>query len=200
MLSGMMSSRFHTSLTLLERLRFPSEQEAWRRFARLYTPLLFHWTRRMGLSSDDAADLVQDVFVTLVEKLPEFRYDAGQTFRGWLRTVLQNKWRDRLRRQAVRMPVAADGNRAVLAEIEDSRADSLFTEAEYRDWLVGRALELMKSEFQPQTWQACWEFVVAERPAAEVARELGLTENAVYLAKARVLRRLKQELAGLVEF
>jgi len=64
---------------------------------------------------------------------------------------------------------------------------------------VGRALELMRADFQPVTWQACWEFVVRDRPAAEVAAELGITINTVYLAKSRVLRRLREELAGLLD-
>ncbi len=72
-------------------------------------------------------------------------------------------------------------------------------EAEYRELLVARALELMQDEFQPATWKACWEVVVAGRPAAEVAAELGLTIGAVYAAKSRVLRRLRRELDGLLE-
>ena len=72
-------------------------------------------------------------------------------------------------------------------------------ETEYREFLVSRALEVMQAEFQPTTWKACWEHVVAGRPAADVAGELGITPNAVYLAKARVLRRLRAELDGLLE-
>jgi RNA polymerase sigma-70 factor (ECF subfamily) len=74
-----------------------------------------------------------------------------------------------------------------------------FWEKEYRRELTARALQLMQADFAPTTWKACWEFVAQGRSAAEVARELGISENAVYLAKCRVLRRLRQELAGLVE-
>ena len=89
-----------TSISLLERLRRPGEEEAWARLVELYTPLLYYWANRTGLSETDAADLVQDVFVVLVAKLPEFLYDRGKGFRAWLRTILFNKWRDRLRRAA----------------------------------------------------------------------------------------------------
>ena len=58
---------------------------------------------------------------------------------------------------------------------------------------------MMRADFQPATWQACWENVVAGRPAADVARELGITADAVYAATYRVLRRLRQELHGLLE-
>src|SRR5271154_45229 len=88
-----------TSVSLLERLRQPAEQDAWNRFVHLYTPLLFAWADRAGLQSHDAADLVQDVFVLLLRKLPEFTYDSRQSFRGWLRTVALNKWRESRRRQ-----------------------------------------------------------------------------------------------------
>ncbi len=86
-----------TSPTLLERLRRPDEQDAWGRFVQLYTPLLYTWARHFGLGEADAADLVQEVFTTLVVKLPEFRYEPGKGFRNWLRTVILNKWRDHLR-------------------------------------------------------------------------------------------------------
>jgi RNA polymerase sigma-70 factor (ECF subfamily) len=74
-----------------------------------------------------------------------------------------------------------------------------FEEGEYRQHLVARALELMQSELQTVTWRACWEFVVNDRSASEVAQALGISVNAVYLAKGRVLRRLREELAGLLD-
>src|SRR5438105_2006111 len=89
-----------TPVSLLERLRQPTDQAAWERFVDLYAPLLYTWTRRLDVPAADAADLVQDVLTVLVEKLPEFRYDRRRRFRGWLWTVLRNKWCDRRRRDA----------------------------------------------------------------------------------------------------
>ena len=74
-----------------------------------------------------------------------------------------------------------------------------FEEADYHKYLSIHALKVMQAEFQPTTWKACWEHVVVGRPAAEVAAELGITVNAVYLAKSHVLRRLRQEMAGLLD-
>ena len=71
-----------TRISLLERLQQPAEQAAWERFVQLYTPLLCQWVRRLGLHGADEADLVQDIFTVLVQKLPEFRYDPHQRFRG----------------------------------------------------------------------------------------------------------------------
>src|SRR4051812_1055658 len=88
-----------TPVSLLQRLRQPGAHRAWERFVELYTPLLYYWSRRMALQPHDAADLVQDVFAVLLLKLPEFRYDDNRSFRGWLRAVTVNKWRERCRRQ-----------------------------------------------------------------------------------------------------
>jgi RNA polymerase sigma-70 factor (ECF subfamily) len=185
-----------TSVSLLERLRQPGEAEAWDRLVELYTPLLYSWACRMGLQDQDAADLVQEVFTVLVQKLPEFLYDRDKSFRGWLRTILVNKWRDQCRRAAV-FPCGHDepvlGNLASPDNLDD------LWEAEYQQHLVGRALELMQAEFQPTTWKACWETVVSGRPAAEVAHALGISVDSVYAAKSRVLRRLRQQLDGLLD-
>jgi RNA polymerase sigma-70 factor (ECF subfamily) len=184
-----------TPASLLLRLRRPGEQRAWEQFVDLYTPLLFHWSLRLGLKEADAADLVQDVFLELSRRLATFEYDCQKSFRAWLRTVLHNKWRDRQRRAA--LPLAGSG--LALDDLPSPDPGDVFSEAEYRQFLVSRALQVMQAEFQPTTWKACWEHVVTGRPAADVASELGITTNAVYLAKSRVLRRLRQELDGLLD-
>jgi len=86
-----------TSASLLERLRRPNDHAAWERFVRFYTPLLNYWARHLGLQPNDAADLVQDVLSTLVQKLPEFVYDRHKSFRNWLRTLMLNRWRNNRR-------------------------------------------------------------------------------------------------------
>jgi RNA polymerase sigma-70 factor (ECF subfamily) len=185
-----------TSVTLLARLRQPGEEDAWARFVELYTPLLYYWACRLGLQADDAADLVQDVFTTLVTKLPEFTYERDKSFRNWLRTVTRNRWRDVQRRRA---NSELKTNTSDVYQIADPDPAEVFWERDYREHLVARALELMRAEFRPSTWQACWETVVSGRPATEVATRLGMSVDAVYTAKSRVLRRLRQQLDGLLE-
>lgn len=185
-----------TSPTLLERLRQPEERAAWDRFVRLYTPLLCGCARRLGMQDSDVHDLVQDVFATLVQKLPEFRYDRDRSFRGWLQAVVRNRWLETRRRRA---PVPLDAQAGPLADLPGPEDSGMFAETEYRRELVRRALELIAGDFQPATWRAWCEFVVAGRPAADVAKELGTSAHAVYLAKARVLRRLREELDGLLD-
>src|SRR5438552_2107578 len=180
-----------TAVSLLQRLRQQPDAADWERLVRLYTPLLLYWARRLGLRDQDAADLVQDVLIVLVQKLPEFQYQPGKSFRGWMRTVLMNKWRDRPHRGD---PAPLDSEAQPPAP-----ADDPLEEREYRLFVLGQALRIMSADFEPTTWQACWETVVLDRPAAEVAAELGITVNAVYLAKSRVLSRLRQDLAGLLD-
>jgi RNA polymerase sigma-70 factor (ECF subfamily) len=187
----------HTTMpTLLERLRQPDNREAWDRFVDLYTPLLHAWTTRMGLQPPDVADLVQDVFVTLLRTLPDFRYDPGRRFRGWLRTLVANRWRDMQRR---RWSALRNGEQPLPEALAAPDPGEAAWEQEYRQHLVARSLEVMRAQFEPSTWQACWLVVVEGRPPAAVARELDMTRAAVYAAKARVLHRLRHELAGMLD-
>jgi RNA polymerase sigma-70 factor (ECF subfamily) len=185
-----------TSDTLLERLRQPSAQAAWEQFVHLYTPLLYAWTGRLGLQDADAADLIQDVFATLVRKLPEFVYDGGRSFRGWLWTIVVNKWRDGMQRGKLR-PALAGAD--VLGEHAAPDGSAALAEREYREHVVHRALHMIQADFQPATWQACWEHVALGKTAPQVAADLGLSAAAVYSATARVMRRLREVLAGLLD-
>lgn len=185
-----------TPPSLLDQLRGPMDQQAWERFVQLYTPLLCHWARRLDVPGSDVGDFVQDVLTLLVQKLPEFHYDPARRFRGWLWTVTLNRWRATgRRRSATGKPVSAE--RLDACTVEDPAL--ALDEAEYREYVVGRALELMQTRFTPATWQAFWELAVAGRPASAVAGELGISENAVYIAKFRVLRHLRRELDGLLD-
>jgi RNA polymerase sigma-70 factor (ECF subfamily) len=186
-----------TSASLLQRLKEPDPQPAWERLVDLYTPLIYLWACRMGLQAQDAADLVQEVLLTLVEKLPEFTLDPNKSFRAWLKTVTLNRWRDLRRRRQVALPGGGGGT--PVEELAAPDAATVLFEAEYHQYLVGRAVDLMQTDFQPSTWKACWAVVVEGKPAAAVAAELNLTVEAVYAARSRVLRRLRQELAGLME-
>ena len=83
------------------RLRSAEDAQAWGRFVDLYTPLLFYWSRKTGLNSQDAADLVQDVLTIVFQKLPSFRYDQSKSFRGWLRTITLNRLREHHRKKKI---------------------------------------------------------------------------------------------------
>lgn len=185
-----------TSATLLDRLRQGGNPAAWQRFVTLYTPLLYYWSRRHGLQSADADELLQDVFRTLLIKLPHFRYDPGRSFRSWLRTVTSNTLRARLRR---RSPQAFGGDDNGWDELAESEGQESFGEIEYREYVAGRTLKFIQTEFETTTWRAFWETTVQDRPVADVAAELGITANAVHIARCRVVGRLRTELRGLLD-
>jgi RNA polymerase sigma-70 factor (ECF subfamily) len=183
-----------TSVTLLDLLRRPDAGDAWRRFVRLYTPLLVAWARRAGQHPDGVADLIQDVFVVLVRKLPDYQSRGRFSFRGWLKTVFTNLARDRAAR---RLPDPLSPSHPALEALATDDPDP--GEADERQFLCRRAMQIMESDFEPATWRACWEMTVEGRPAADVARELGLSVAAVYVAKSRVLARLRQELGDVLD-
>ena len=183
-----------TSPSLLDRLSAGTDQQSWDRFVELYTPLLFAWCKQVGTSDADAADLIQGVFLVLVEQLPRFHYDSNKSFRAWLKTILLNAWRNHLKKAGNQPYQSLDP-----LNLEDGDSFRLLEEAEYNRHLVHRALALMEKSFEPVTWKACLESIVHDRSAAEIARELGITVNAVYLAKSRVLRHLRQELQGFLD-
>jgi len=185
-----------TSVSLLRRLRQPDQEAAWKRFVDLYAPLIFHWGRNQGLNATDASDLVQEVMSILVTKLPEFDYDPKKRFRGWLRTVTVNKARDFHRRQSVRPETGLD---ETIQAVTVANGVDLFEKAEYESYLVNQALTTMKTEFPEHAWQACWKLVVEGQTAAQVAEKLGISENAIYVSKCRISRRLREELAGLMD-
>lgn len=161
----------------------------------LYAPLLHRWIAKLGLAEPDRSEVVQEVFIVLLGKMPTFQYDHQQSFRGWMRTITLNKCRDLLRtHRRLTEPLLME--RIECASREDS---DFLTQSEYSQSLAARALTLMKQHFSDTTWRACWLSVAEELPAKEIAANLGITENAVYLARARVLKRLRVELEGLWE-
>jgi len=180
-----------TPISLLDRLKRRDDVDAWDRFVALYTPLLYHWLRRSGLNEHDSADLVQDIFAKLIVALPNFSYNPSESFHAWLRTVALNCRRDAQKRRT--LPKAAP------EETHAFEPDPLeaFIEREYRNQLAVRAMRILRADFQPQTWQAVWDLIVEGKPANDVAATAGMTVQAVYAAKCRVLARLRQELQGL---
>ncbi len=116
-----------------------------------------------------------------------------------LYTPLIHHWVTRLGIESGRAEDLVQEIILVLLDRASMLATELLTETEYRNWLAQSALQLMRESFSETTWRACWEHVAQGRPLRKVADELGLTENAVYLARGRVLKRLREELDGLWE-
>ncbi len=196
MMSDKSPSPYHpmheTPATLLYRLCEQPVAGDWERFVRLFTPLLRRWALRFGVHDNSVEDLLQELFILLMRKLPEFRYDPSRSFRAWLWTVFRHEGLAWQKRQPQTGPA--------LQPLEElASPDSILeaSEAEYRRYLLSRIMQIVQTDFPAKTWQIFQQVAIQGRAGTDVAREFGVTVNAVYLARSRVLARLREELAGL---
>ncbi|MFO0937548.1 MAG: sigma-70 family RNA polymerase sigma factor [Gemmataceae bacterium] len=176
-----------TSITLLSRLRQANDFDAWRRFVRIYSPILYGWARKMRVNHTDALDLVQDVFASLVKHLPEFEYDSHKYFRGWLWIVTRRRWLETCRRTNVSVQSNCDMDQFP----EESEAGRSLEEADFQAYVFTSIVRNHRGQFAESTWRAFWKFAVERRPVAEVAAEEGISVASVYKAKLRVTAHLK---------
>jgi RNA polymerase sigma-70 factor (ECF subfamily) len=191
-----------TPISLLERLRLGPDPASWERLVALYTPLVRRWLGRYAVQPADADDLVQEVLGTLLRELPQFRHDLRRgAFRRWLRTVALNRLRAFWRtRKALPQAVGATDLGPVLDRLEDPVSDlSRLWDEEYDRHVVRRLLEMIELEFEPATWQAFRMLVLEGLPTRDVAARLGISVNAVRIAKHRVLSRFRREIEGLLD-
>jgi RNA polymerase sigma-70 factor (ECF subfamily) len=171
------------------------DPEAWRRLAHLYGPLVYGWCRRQGLQGPDCEDVVQEVFLTIMARIGEFqRQPGGGAFRGWLWAIARHKLGDWLRSQKARaQPLDQHAGPPTALEAPDpEQAQGVDPPAAAEaGHLYRRALDLIRPEFADHTWQAFWRVTVDGQTAADVAADLHMSRNAVYIAKSRVLSRLR---------
>lgn len=187
----------NTSASLLDRVRRHSDADAWGRLVRLYTPLLHVWLHSVYLQAADVDDLTQRVLEILTRKLPDFQHNGRPgAFRTWLRGITVNLLREHRR---VR-PVGQGPDNGVLSQLEDHHSEmSRRWDREHDEHLLHGLLELVRPEFSPSSWEAFRRQMLDEQPAARAAAELGISVNAVLIAKSRVLARLRREARGLIE-
>lgn len=187
-----------TSLTLLQEAR-AGNPHSWARLVGIYSPLVRHWCRRWGLQPADVEDLTQEVFAAVARHLGRFRKEQpADTFRAWLRGITRNKLLEAARRHRDR-PTATGGSDAwrLLEEIPVTDPADSPEDADQVSNLFHQVLGLIREEFEPRTWQAFWRVTVDEQAVADVAADLGISPNAVRVARCRVLRRLREELGEL---
>lgn len=191
-----------TSLSLLHRLRQSSDSETWDRLVGLYVPLLKIWLRKYGVQDSDADDLVQEVLIAVSSDVTTFDHNGRPgAFRTWLRSILVNRlrnfWRARDRRPQARGD--SDIERRLM-QLEDPASEmSQLWNRQHDRHVVRQLLALSEPQFAPSTWKAFFRVAIdGERPDV-VATELGISLNAVFIAKSRVLSKLRQEAEGLVE-
>lgn len=187
-----------TSRTLLERA-VGQDPDAWQRIVHLCLPLVRTWCLRFGVRVDDVDDVSQEVFRAAVGRLSEFRRDRpGDTFRGWLRVISRNQAIVHHRRGKGAHAAGGSTAHLALSSVEDPLADDDEDSPAEVSALYHRALELVRAEFETRTWEMFWNVVVDERPTADVAAAFSVSPAAVRQAKARVLRRLKEEVGDVI--
>jgi RNA polymerase sigma factor (sigma-70 family) len=186
-----MASQTHA--TLLERLRDGADPMAWEDFFRRYWRLIYSFARHRGCSEQTADDILQDVMLTAFQQRQVFQYDPTRgRFRDWLATVVRNLVAQHRRRPSQRLRGGgADAEELAQAEDDVAAPDGVW-EAAFEESLLAALLDVVRHEVSPESYQAFELLALNEVPGSEVAAITGLSRNAVYLARRRVLARLKE--------
>lgn len=171
--------------------------ESWFRFINQYEPMLLAWARKRGLDDTLAQEAVSDVYLKLIEQLPKFVYDPDRRFRSWLRTILEHAIVDMHRRQA-RMVVVPNEKMETHWALHSSEhsdpPEEFFEGIERRIKLANQIVRAVQGRVNKKTWQAFFRTEVQCVSGVDVARELTLSEGAVYTARFRVRAMLRREL------
>lgn len=189
-----------TSLTLLDRLQRHPDAASWQRLVDLYAPLIGKWLARSPLQSADHEDISQEVLRIVVQKLPDFERRREGSFRAWLRVVTANCLKAHWRSEKYRPLATGDSDFChQMQQLEDPHSPlAQAWDAEHDQHVVRRLLELIEPQFEATTLLAFRQVVMEGKKPAQVAAELAISVNAVLLSKSKILRRLRQELEGLL--
>lgn len=178
------------------------ETDAWKGLTDLYRPLILGWLNRQGVPARDLEDLSQDVLLSVVKHLPAFEHSGQRgAFRAWLRTIVCSRTADYWRAiDAGSQPSGGSGAIAALHDLADPDSElNRQWDAEHDRYVLQCLLDLVEEEFEPSTLQAFRRLALDGVGGADAARELGMSVAAVYVAKSRVLQRIRQEAEGLID-
>ncbi|MBL8813973.1 MAG: sigma-70 family RNA polymerase sigma factor [Planctomycetaceae bacterium] len=193
------SVALETRPSLLMRLRDTSDREAWSEFVDVYSPLVYGFLRRRSLHDSDAADVTQEVFLRVSRSIPTFIYSKEQgRFRDWLWTITRNEIRrfhEKRKRRVAEIQESPDGTLEQLA----STGDSAEWNEEFHRHILEVAMKRIEPSFEPQTWQAFCLVWVNQVSAIDAAEQVQQSVDFVYVAKSRVLKRLREEVLVLAD-
>lgn len=187
------------STSLLHRIQ-QRDNVAWSRFVSLFRPLILLWCGRNNLQPNDSADIAQEVFAAVAGRVNQFhRNEPGSSFRAWLRRITTNKINDHFRKtkNSTRAIGGEHGN-AIIENHAEAEANQAML-AEEKRLLYHQAVEIIRSEFNETHWKSFWRVVVDQQKADDVAEELKISSNVVYLAKSRILKRVREEFSQLLD-
>jgi RNA polymerase sigma factor (sigma-70 family) len=192
-------SELRTRPSLLLRIRDRNDEESWRTFSMIYAPLVYRYCCRQGLQDADAADLSQVIMEKVARAIRSFEYQPARgLFRNWVLTITRRQVA-KFRRHAARRPEQS----IISSELEQLGADSDRPDADWNQDFTDRvlqvALDRSRPSFEPTTWRAFESVWIENRSAAETADALSLRIELVYYSKARVLKRLQEDVEEIVE-
>jgi RNA polymerase sigma-70 factor, ECF subfamily len=171
-------------------------QERWTDFLFLYEPLLLYWMRKKGVPDSDVDDVLSESWSSIYKGIGNFDRGSGKgTFRGWLRTIVERRAIDHFRKQKREIIEVSGGAEEIINQAiapEQKSADAIEDEEAALNEVRARAMELVKSSTQQQTWDMFWMSAVDNVPTADIAAEFGVSSAAVRVAKQRVTKRLKE--------
>jgi RNA polymerase sigma factor (sigma-70 family) len=197
-----MSQSPKTRASLILRLRRPDDAAAWTEFVEIYQPLIFRLARNKGgLQEADALDLTQEVLARVANAVNRFELDPEQgSFRGWLNRITRNLVVDFLRGKQ-RQPITGDHSEVQqLLDNAPAGPESSLFDAEQQRQVFAWAADRIQDQFQAATWEAFWLTAVDDWPVEEVGQRLDMTPGAVYIARSRVMARLKQQVNKHTQF
>lgn len=192
-----MSAVPETRITLIQRLQYGGDDAAWLEFATIYRPVIVRLALRRQLQPADAEDLAQQVLLAVSRNIHKWKYDSARArFRTWLQTVIRNAAMNALSRKP--RDQAAGGTTAVQQLSQHPVREELnWFDTEWRQETFRWAAAQVRAEFEPETWTAFWETAVVGASAKDAAQKIGKTIGAVYIARTRVMQRIKQKIAEL---
>jgi RNA polymerase sigma factor (sigma-70 family) len=190
-----------TRASLLVRIQDPNDTHAWSEFVELYASVVYGFARKRGLQDADAADVMQDVLRSVASAVGRLQYDPKRgTFRGWLFSVTRNKLYNFLDKKRRHPQGAGDTAAQIrLEEHPETTGELDEWDAEYEKRTFAWAAERVRKEFQERTWKAFWQTAVEGKNPTEVGNSLKMSPGAVYVAKSRVIARLREEIETLKE-
>lgn len=190
-----------TRASLLGRLKDWEDHDSWQEFYKVYRRLIFGTALKSGLTEAEAEDVLQETVISVAKTIKEFKYDRTQcTFKSWLRHLTQKRIADQFRKRyrdpgmkAVRTNTS---NRTPLLERlpapESLNLDAIWEE-EWRQKIFEAALERLKSQVSPEQYQMFDFYILRKMPVKKVAALLEVSSAQIYLAKHRILGRIKKE-------